>query len=137
MSSKASVYMFLPGYPVDPDFADSGRADCIRFFIQKSIQDIFNGLPNRSVRCSITSFSLTLMAPEIDFSFFLRHIFHSLFPFGWFWVGIIINHGNRLFQASIPSNVRNFSDVIFNRHLENETEVLRIWAFLISIYFPM
>ena len=35
-----------------------------------------------------------------------------MIAFGWFWVGIIINHGNRLFQAPVPSNVRNFSDVI-------------------------
>ena len=43
-----------------------------------------------------------------------------MIAFGWFWVGIIINHGNRLFQASTPSNVRNLSDVI---HL-NETKQL-------------
>ena len=45
---------------------------------------------------------------------FLRYIFHSLLPFVWFWIETIINHGNRLFQASILSNDRNLSDVIEN-----------------------
>ena len=53
------------------------------------------------------------IAPTIDFSFFLRYIDPSLFPFliGCFVV-IIINHGNRLFLSSVFLNVRNFSEVI-------------------------
>ena len=44
--------MFLPGYPVSPDFADTGRR-CRLYpllYFQKSIQHIFNGLSDQPVQ---------------------------------------------------------------------------------------
>ena len=90
----------------------AGVADCIRFFVQKSIQSIFNGLSDQAIQMLHNLFFIDFDGSWDWLFVFLRYIFHSLFPFVWFLVGIIINHGNRLFQASSPSNVRNLSDVI-------------------------
>ena len=60
--------MFLPGYPVDPDFIDTDRRCKLHPLLHsKEFSGYFLGLSDQPVQVFHNLFSLTLMAPEIDF----------------------------------------------------------------------
>ena len=70
-------------------------------------------MPYKDIQMVKCLFSSIFIAPDIDFSIFLRYIFHVPVSLCLI-VGMvfIINHRNKLFLSLVFRNVRNFPDVI-------------------------